>query len=245
MDTPDFPTLLSSITRCNAVYEPDDATARAAFAALGCTVLDRYSDADAQAVAIITPAGRQELVIAGTRASEGSLLERLCDVNEDVLELFTPLYLGGGAAVATGGHHRAAEIWRWAAPLFSQDRPVDVTGHSLGGVATHAMLAVMPPSWIGDLIAWEPPKAANARYWQQFGGALARCLTVVHGRDWWAAYPWISTGLEHLTHPPGPMLWLHDGAWEWVTRDSWPGGLITHMGDHDTTAVMAAVQGLV
>lgn len=240
--TPNFPALLASITRCNAVYEPDDAIARRAFSLLGCVVLDRYCTSTAQAVAHMAPDGVQTLTISGTRVSEGPFASRFWDVFQDAEEVFSDHDLGGGAIVASGAYQRGTELWRWASRLFDPCHPIRIEGHSLGGQTAHAMLAIAPPDRLGELLAWEPPKAGNDQFWAQYGGHLAEVTTVLHGADPWAAHPWISAS---LFHPPGPILWLPNaGGWQWTTRDAWPGPSAIHATDHDTDQVMRAVSRL-
>ena len=153
-DTPDFPALLASITRCNAVYETDDAVARAAFAGLGCAVLGRISDAEHQAVASIPADGIPTLTISGTRVSEGSTSDTLGDLWQDVD--FTPVNVGGGAIVASGAHARAS-IYAWMLALHPG--PWRIEGHSLGGQTTHVAPLFVPLDSLHSMIAWEPPKA--------------------------------------------------------------------------------------
>ena len=234
--TPDWPKLLASIQRCNAVYETDDALARAAFVSLGCTVLGRLDTPKAQAIVHIAPDGVPTLTIAGTRFSEGPLVDRIDDVWEDAEEVLTDDSLGGGAIVASGAYTRGNLVWAWAQPLLPPNMQIRVEGHSLGGQTTHVLHAIIPPGLIGEGYAWEPPKAGNDAFWAQYG--TTPMVTVVNGFDPWAGHPWVS---QSLRHPPGPILWLHDGTWSEVTRETWPGPQALHASDHDTDQVMRAV----
>jgi hypothetical protein len=239
MDTPDFPALLASIARCNAVYEPDDGAARARFAALGCTILGRYCDAGHQAIAHRDPQGWATLTISGTRVSEGTLREHAIDLFEDID--FTPRGISADAMVASGALDGLDVVFAWALALFQPDELVRVEGHSLGGQRTHLAPLFVPLSRLDRLIAWEPPKAGNDAYYAAHALWFARAITVINGADPWAAWPWTS---EVLQHPPGPILWLRQGGWEWTTRGAWPGGEILHGSDHDTDQVLRAVQAL-
>jgi hypothetical protein len=89
------------------------------------------------------------------------------------------------------------------------------------------------------MIAWEPPKAGDLAYYTSQGQAFAKCTTALNGSDPWMAWPWSE---ETLQHPPGPLLWLHDGTWAWVKYEEWPGGSVLHFSDHDEGAVIAAVR---
>ena len=243
MDQPDFAALLESIICCNLSYITDETKCRAAFVARGYRVLGYYSDDQAQAVAVVAPDGRQHLYIAGTRVTDGSTIQAAVDVSQDVASVLPPVDLGGGARFARGAMHRARQIWTWACKLFDMNNPIDVAGHSLGADTTHAMPAVMPPVVLGQMIAWEPPRTADDGYWTQYGWPSPRCITVLHGRDFWAYYPWPEINWQGLKHPTGPLLWIHDGTWEWTTRDAWYGEP-SAMADHDTDAVMASVDAL-
>ena len=243
MDQPDFAALLESITCCNLVYDPDQKSCVASFQSRGYRVLGYYSDDEAQAIAVVSQDNQQHLCIAGTRVSEGTAIETAVDVSEDVMAVLPPVDLGGGAHFAKGALLRARRIWGWACKLFDMSQSVDVSGHSLGADTTHAMPAVMPPVVLGQMIAWEPPRTANDGYWTQYGWPSPRCITILHGRDFWAYYPWPEINWQGLKHPPGPLLWIHDGTWEWTTRDDWYGEP-SAMSDHDTDAVMASVATL-
>ena len=232
--------LLASITRCNAVYETNELKARTAFVNMGCAVIGWYSTNTAQAAALRLADGSYVLCIAGTRVTNSSTAQAASDIWEDAEEIFSNHNLGGGAIVASGAFARGTEVWNWAKTVFPADAVVNVEGHSLGGQDTHAMLCIMPPSVIGTLTAWEPPKAGNDAFWAQYGAGFLEhyVTTVINGADPWAAHPWIS---HTLRHPPGPILWLHDSTWSWTTRETWPGGQALHASDHDTDQVMRAV----
>ena len=238
MTSPDFAQLLRSITRCNTVYQPD---APARFAAQGYTVLGWHSTTTAQGAALYDPqTGRHILCIAGTRVTNGTTAQAVTDIWEDAEEIFANHDLGGGAIVASGAYRRGTELCAALLPAFPVGSLIDGEGHSLGGQDTHALRCILPPDKIGALTAWEPPKAGNDAFWTQYGTSDTN--TVLNGLDPWAAHPW---GSQTLRHPPGPILWLHDGGWSWVTRDTWPGPSALHAGDHDTDSVIRSVAQLV
>ena len=215
---PDFPLLLSSIARCNAVYDSDDQSARQHFSQLGSTVLGRYCDGGHQAVAHRDPDGWATLTICGTRVTEGSLREHSVDLFEDVD--FSPHDIGEGV---------------------QESELVRVEGHSLGGQRTHLAPLFLPLTRLDRAIAWEPPKAANEAYYLKYSTAIERTITVLNGTDPWAAWPWIC---DVLVHPPGPILWLNNSGWSWTTRDAWPGGQILSASDHDVSQIELAVRCL-
>lgn len=238
--TPDFKRLALSVERCSAVYIPDDDKAWSAFVALGSTVLGRYVDDQHQAIAHRAPDGAATLTVSGTRFSEGTAAEHVGDLIEDVD--CEPLDLGGGVCVATGAHQGLDKLWAWALPLLGESGPIDVEGHSLGGWRTCYTPLYLPAERIGRLTAFEPPKPGNLAYWAKYASAFASLTTVVHGRDPWFAWPWISRG---LTHPPGQsLLWLHDGTWSVASEAEWPGARIARLADHGPDSVVAALQAL-
>lgn len=242
MDLLNFTDLLGSIQRCNAAYEMDDATARGAFTAMGCRVLDRISDDVCQGVASILPDGRQVLTGAGTRFSEGPLVFRISDLAQDIH--FYPYRLPGGGAVASGALDRMHALWEWAAPMFDIAQPVHFEGHSLDGQSMLLAPAVVPHSSIGSITAWEPPKAATADFWQVNADVLDRIIQVVHGNDPFFDWPPLASGLDHA---PARTIWLQrpSGWSELVGATGWSGPSILAEPDHDTSAVIAAVQALV
>jgi hypothetical protein len=242
MDPVDFKLLLGSIQRCDAAYEMDDALARGAFAALGCTVLDRISNDVCQGVAAIAPDGRQILTGAGTRFSEGPLLYRMSDLAQDVH--FYPYRPPGGGAVASGACARMDALWSWAAPMFDLSKPVHFEGHSLDGQSMLLAPALVPHDRIGSITAWEPPKAATADFWQANADVLDRITQIVHGRDPFFDWPPIANLFEHA---PARTLWLQrpTGWAALVGAIGWVGPSILAEPDHDTNMVIAAVRAII
>ncbi len=236
---PNFSSLLASIARCDAVYEPDDQIARHRFSQLGSPVLGRSCDAGHQAIAHRDPDGWATLTICGTRVSEGSLREHAVDLFEDVD--FSPRDIGNGVQVAAGAIDGLGSVYSWAVALLQDQELIRVEGHSLGGQRTHLAPLFVPISRLDRAIAWEPPKAANDTFYQTYAPAIARTITILNGADPWAAWPWISGG---LVHPPGPILWLHNANWSWITRESWPGGEMLSASDHDVSQILLSVQHL-
>jgi len=234
---PNFPALYLSMQRCDAVYDPDAARAAAAFAALGSDMLGRYCDAGHQAIAHCAAGGHATLTISGTRVSEGTCVEHVCDLYEDVD--YAPRDLGGGVAVASGAWEGLDTVWAWARALFAADAVIDVEGHSLGGQRTCLTPLFLPAERIGTMRAFEPPKAANATYWTKFAEPCARLTTIVHERDPWAGWPWLD---EELTHQPVALLWLHGGGWSWAA--DWRCGSVFDSADHGPDSVVAALAAL-
>lgn len=240
MTAPDWKRLALAGKRCSAVYLPDGDAAAAAFAALGSTVLGRYCDDRHQAIAHVAPDGTPTLSISGTRVSEGTMADHVGDLLEDVD--CAPLDLGDGICVAAGAHQGLDNVWAWALPFFGAASSIDVEGHSLGGWRTCYTPLFLPEARIGRLFALEPPKPANAAYWAKYAGPLRQLVTIVHGRDPWFAWPWISRG---LAHPPGQsLIWLHDGTWSLVSEEEWPGGKLGRAGDHGPDTAVVALEAL-
>ena len=234
---PDFGALSSSIDRCAAAYAPDDGTARRNFARLGCNLLGRYCNDSHQAVAL-RAGGRATITLAGTRL-DGSVAEAAGDLIADLD--FSPLEVRAGR-VAAGAHHGLGSVFSWALGLFKAGEPVDVEGHSLGGQRTLLAPLWLPAARIGRMTAWEPPKAADDRFYHDFMITPGvPCTTVLNGADPWAAWPWFDSD---LLHPPGPILHLRDGTWSWTTRDRWTASPWAAE-DHEAGAVQRAVSGCI
>ena len=241
--TPDFRAiLLASIKRCDAVYEPDEATARTKFAALGCTVLGRYCDAGHQGIVHRDPDGQATITICGSRVNEGTLDEHAVDLFEDIDFTPTPFGIGSGMRVASGAVAGLDVFFAWAQSLIPCGEMIVVEGHSLGGQRTHLAPLFIPRSRLAQMIAWEPPKAANDVCYKLLSGLYDYTrITVINGRDPWAAWPWTCVT---LVHPPGPILWLHDGIAEWTTREGWPGGEILASSDHYSDQIIRVIEAL-
>ena len=240
---PDLGALLRHAQRCDAVYEIDEAKARAAYAALDRVVITRYSSSTAQAVlsvAVGAPAGTlPDLDIAGTRVSCGVFLTAAADVLEDAQDVVYNYDLGGDARVASGAHSRAIEVWihmRDYAPLGCY-----VHGHSLGGGAVGAMMTVMPAALFKGGTSWGGIKAFNDAGWKLYADARKKIVHVVNGRDPWAYHPWRS----ELRWTPEPILWLDQGRAQWVSRDKWPGPNALHASDHDMSQIVIDMARLV
>ena len=236
---PDFRDLLASISRCNAVYEDDDAAARAKFAALGSSVKGRFCNLKHQAIAHIDPQGRARITLSGSRVTTGPLKYAAGDLFEDID--FSPTDVAGGK-VAAGALDGLEEVFNWGLAILGQMDQIYVEGHSLGGQRAHLAPLFIAPERLGGCIAWEPPKAADDAFYNTHAACFAKTLTVVHGRDPWAAWPWIEGTLRHP--PAQPMIWLTEGGWKFVDRDGWSGGDIFDGSDHDTETVLAAVKAL-
>lgn len=233
--TPDFSRLLQSIRRCAAVYEPDDAKARAAFSALGCDVLGRWCDDSHQAIAHSDPSGRACLTISGTRVSEGTIAEHFGDLTADAD--VTPS-LVGGFFVAAGPVDGLGALWDWAQPLLAGSASIDVEGHSLGAGRAILSPLFIPRESLGRITAWEPPKWVTQSFWDAH--ADLDITTVVHGRDPWAAWPWIGTNYVHQPE----LLWLNEGDYHVIPRDQWSGGNLLCWPDHGPESVLDAVAAL-
>jgi hypothetical protein len=234
----DWHDLLLAARECEASYIADDAAARAAFAALGCTVLDRLSEDGAQAVAVIAPDGGLDLIITGTRFSEGTFLQHLTDLAQDAY--FRPTAAAGGF-VPAGALARITRIWAWFKSMVGS-RKVRVRGHSLGGQGAHAMPSVMSAELIFSITAFEPPKAGDAAFWKANADILPLLFTVVHAGDMFFAWPPLADG---LLHPPCATLFLHRDPGQWQLFDSadpWPGANPFTPGDHDIGIVRAGVE---
>ena len=234
----DWAGLLASINRCTAVYEEDDSTAREAFAALGCTVLSRVSTAEHQAVVHIDPDGYKTLTISGTRVSDGTIAQKSTDLFADLH--FASLGVGQGARVATGAYDGMEPVFALALRFLEPGERLRVEGHSLGGQRTHLAPLFVPLAQLDRMIAWAPPKLGNDIYYELYDAWFDRCVTVVNKNDPWAAWPWLTTLLQH---PPKPLLHLHDDGWDAVPGNAWLPTEYDEFSSHTPTAYQTRISG--
>ncbi|MGY6251877.1 hypothetical protein ACXIVK_00340 [Paraburkholderia caledonica] len=80
---------------------------------------------------------------------------------------------------------------------------------------------LLPATRIGTLDAFEPPKGANAAYYNRFAAELSGLQIVGNGRDIRFGYPPIGSWI----HGPGDMLWLTSTGFQILQTNRWPRGL--------------------
>ena len=238
MVEPKWKMLLASIKRCDAVYG-DPNNLKTAFEALGCAVLGVYYNDGHQAVVHRDPEGWATITICGTRVSCGTMRQHAVDLFEDID--FSPVLAPGGGLVAAGALDGLDKVFAVALDLFLNEETIRVEGHSLGAQRAHLAPLFIPLSRVDRIIAWEPPKAADDEYYGIRSGWFSRTLTILNGKDPWAAWSWTC---QKLKHPPGPIVWLHDGTYDVTTRDGWPGGEILHSSDHFSNLIVEIVEKL-
>ena len=233
------PFLLPAMQLANAVYVTDRMQAVAGFARLGYETLDWYSSSTAQCALVRDSSKQVYLPVAGTRVSNGSLLDTVYDVEQDAEEFLKNYTLSNGSVVASGAYDRATEVWNWAASRLA-GKSVTPLGHSLGGQTTHALFELIPEAQLTAWYAFAPPKAGDDRFWLTHAGKLTKGATVLNGRDGWSGHPMTESV---LLHPPGPLVHLHDKSWSFITREQFSPS-VWHFADHDTSAYLAALQAV-
>ena len=218
MLTPDWSALSLSIQRCVASYIPDHAAAVAQFESLGSTVLGRYVTDTNQALLHYGPNGDLILTDAGTRFSEGPLIERICDVAQDWnCDLFD---IGGSRKVAEAPFQQAADVYNWAYDIQST-KPLHVEGHSLGGWKATYASEYIDRSRIASVTPWESPHQGNEAYWTDLvpSGLMHRYLQIYNGEDPWGLWPWEDST---LIKGPAPLIWIQGGKWSWAKEADLP-----------------------
>ncbi|MEX3932583.1 hypothetical protein AB4Y32_12345 [Paraburkholderia phymatum] len=228
----DFAPILAAAKRAQAAYLMDAAQAKAAFEALGHTFVSQYKDADSQAVLSVDRSGSTFLSISGTRFSDRQIGGLFDDID------LAPVDVGGGGKVTRGAYESAKEICDWARKLAPAGAVFNVCGHSLGGWRTSFTPLFIPASQIGALHAFEPPKGANAAYYQKFANELAGLVIVGNGRDIWFGYPRLGGWL----HRPGGMIWLPSLGFEIIDTSDWAGGM--SLNDHSVDLVVERLEKL-
>lgn len=221
----DWPGITLAAARANAAYLEKDDESRAAFTALGDTWLGQYETATNQAVVSYSPKG-YHLSISGTRASDLRLLDIFADVSLE------PVPVTGGS-VTKGVLTGMQEVWDWAKGL-APGVTWHVTGHSLGAARTHLAPLFLETDRIGELHSFESPKFCDAQYYQSHAAQLAGMVCVLHGRDTWAAWPWIDRRWQ--ARPDQDHVWITSTTFEEIPWQKWPG--LGCMRDHDMDDVL-------
>lgn len=172
------------------------------------------------------------LSISGTRFSDRQIGDLFDDID------LAPVDVGGGAKVTRGAYESAKEMWDWALKLVPAGTVFNVCGHSLGGWRTSFTPLFIPAPQIGTLHAFEPPKDANAAYYQKFVNELAGLVIVGNGKDIWFGYP----RFGGWTHRPGDMIWLTSLGFEIMDTADWGGGM--SLNDHSIDLVVERLEKL-
>lgn len=245
--SPNLTALYASIQRCDAVYIPDADAAITKFQSMGSTEIVRLCTDTNQAILHRPPDGIMTLTDSGTRVSEGTFIERVCDIYQDMD--YTPYDLGGSCNVAIRPFKDALELYTWVTKQ-ADGKLIRIEGHSLGGQKTTYAMEYLPADQIISMTAWESPHQGNDIWWLslQNKGWLNKLTQVYHGRDPWALWPWESTT---LTKGPGSVVWAHSGICEVVPAAALPKAEFINLfdlpdaGDHDTSNIMSTFEQLV
>ncbi|GAB7525301.1 hypothetical protein [Paraburkholderia sp. 2C] len=223
----DWRSITLAAKRANAAYLDKDDQSKRAYEAIGDVWLGQYETATNQAVVSRSEKG-YHLSISGTRASQLRLLDVFADVSLD------PVGVMGGA-VTEGVLTGMDEVWSWAKSLAPADAAWNVSGHSLGASRTHLTPLFVAVDQIGELHSFEAPKFCDAQFYQSHAAALANMVCVLHGRDTWAAWPWLDARWQ--SRPLQDHVWLKSVRFSVIPAAQWPGA--GSMGDHDMDDVEA------
>ena len=218
MNDPNFKELFLSIQRCDAVYEPNEDKAIAAFEELGSTVIGRISTDDNQAILSRPSDGVLTLTISGTRVSEGSFEDHIHDLFQDID--CHPFNIGSGRLVAHQPFNESSVLYSWVKSR-APNESMRIEGHSLGGWKSTYSPEYLDVGQVISITAWESPKQGNDSYWSDINarGFLEKFTQVYHGKDPWSLWPWECSTLRK---GPKPILWAHDNTWEWAEGDKLP-----------------------
>lgn len=226
----DWQELARAAKRAQLAYTINPVEAQKAFESIGHTFISQYQDADSQAVLSVQD-GETYLSISGTRFSAGKIGDLIDDLQTQ------PYDLPDGVKVTRGPYESARQIWTWALNICP-DVQFNVCGHSLGGWRTSYTPLFIPKAQIGSLYCFEPPKGANAAYYERYADELAGMVTVGNGRDIWFGYPRSGDWM----HKPGPMVWLTSTGYNIIDTRDWPGGL--NLADHSIDTVVGRLEEL-
>jgi len=225
-----FTTLLQSARRCAAVYIEDHDKMTAAFTSLGHTVIDTYANDDHKAVLSsgVSDDPYTYLTISGTRFSDGTPIEKLGDLYDDIDT--TQLEIEPGIVVPTGPWRGCKELFEWAAEK-SNGAKLFIEGHSLGSRARYARY-FLPSFRIAQIVTFASPKFASTAFWQKYW--QAGDITCIYERDLWAAWPWDLMNETPWRQPPGQsILYIEPKNFAYISEKEWPGGLLPE--DHSIT----------
>lgn len=225
----DWQACVLAARRANSAYIEEESDVKAAFAALGDLYVSRYQDGSHQVVLSVDGDGKPWVSIAGTRFSDGKILDVLADVSLD------PVDVGGN--VTKGAYTGMQGVWDWALSVIPDGVPVNVCGHSLGAARAHLTPLFLPAERIGDLYSFESPKFADKPYYVKHSSALSKMVCVLNGADLWAGWPWFDS---RWSRPLNPHIWLTGGWYSVISAGQWPGGKSNE--DHSIDLVLANIE---
>ncbi len=156
--------------------------------------------------------GPQWVILRGT-ANFPNVVEDLEFNGEDEHELGIPVH--------TGFDRSLQECLPWVMPRLDPDRPVWVTGHSLGGAVAVLLMATLEHRGFKDVsgVTFGQPKVTDARGVERL--AHLKLLRVVHEDDLVPMLPpvFVSVGEIGIYHHSGPELLIRpDGKTTHLTR---------------------------
>ncbi len=230
MIDPDFSRILQCAKLSSLIYETDEAALASGVRALGLGFVGFAGNDQCQAMVVGNPAG-QIVVIRGTQVTENLSLAELWD---DADPGHTDL--GNGALVRSGAWDALQELWddRLGGMVYP-DLPLTITGHSLGAQRAVMFPWLLDPAQQAKVVGFAPPKAGNAAFYQQ--AYAGRPAPLVIGRENDFALSW--SPLDSVAEqPPGDILHLVGGRWEWLSL--WPAGA-SSISDHDVDLYVADI----
>ncbi len=156
--------------------------------------------------------GPQWVILRGT-ANFPNVIEDLEFNGEDEHELGIPVHAGFDRSLQ--------ECLPWVIPRLEPDRPVWVTGHSLGGAVAELLMATLEHRGFKDIsgITFGQPNVTDARGVERL--AHLNLLRVVHEDDMVPMLPpvFVSVGEIAVYHHSGPELLIRpDGKTSHLTR---------------------------
>jgi len=225
----DFKLILAAAERANAAYTEDATSAALQFQNLGQMFIGQYQNQDHQAVLSRDSQGAVYLSISGTRFSQGAFADLLDDAFTVAVSVGAPHV---GMKATEGAYHGLDVMWDWALSMVPAATVFNVEGHSLGGWRTLYTPLFLDPKRIGQLVTFEAPKGANAKYWEFYADIFKSAINVVNGADIFYGYP----HLGEWVHANQEVLWLHKTGYEVITPSQWPLGLWEP--DHSLTTII-------
>lgn len=209
-EMPDLDRVIAFAQRCNDCYHDHETFKREYGPHIECgefpvSGLRIYYDAN--------PRGEAQWVIIRGTANLPNVIEDLEFIGEGEHEL--------GVRIHTGFDKSLQECLPWVLQRIDRDRPVWVTGHSLGGAVAELMIATLDKRGYPRIsgMTFGQPKVTDARGAEVF--SKLDLLRVVHNEDPVPMLPpvFLEIGEVGIYHHSGPELLVHpDGRFNCLIK---------------------------